>query len=127
MSHWKLSERTQLFSSPSCTKFYCIDIDEIPEFLFRKRNIFTKRGERSTYLFACADKTRFGKMAVYFSRRGFSSYITSIKPDSTLSSGKKIYFVIIFYVKIKVSCPRAKLPCRCHVHLVFFVYILNCI
>ena len=88
MSHWKLSERTQLFSSLSCTKFYCIDIDEIPEFLFRKHNIFTKRGERSTYLFACADKTRFGKMAVYFSRRAFL-YITSIKPDSTLSSDEK--------------------------------------
>ena len=52
-------------------KVLFIDIDEIPEFLFRKHNIFTKRGERSTYLFACADKTRFGKMAVYFSRRAF--------------------------------------------------------
>ena len=126
MSHWKLSERTQLFSSLSCTKFYCIDIDEIPEFLFRKHNIFTKRGERSTYLFACADKTRFGKMAVYFSRRAFFIYHEH-QAWFQLKFRWKIYLVIIFYVKIKVSCPRAKLPCRCHVHLVFFVYILNCI
>ena len=44
-------------------------IDEIPEFLFWKHDIFTTRGERSTYFFARADKndvivTRFSKMAV---------------------------------------------------------------
>ena len=36
MSHLKLSERTQLFSSPSYTKFCDMDIDEIPEFLFAR-------------------------------------------------------------------------------------------
>ena len=45
---WKLSERTQLFSSPSCPKFYDIDINEITVFLFRKHDIFTTRGESST-------------------------------------------------------------------------------
>ena len=33
MSHWKLSERTQL-SSPTCTKFCDMDIDEISELYF---------------------------------------------------------------------------------------------
>ena len=33
-----------------------IHIDEIPEFLSRKHDIFTTRGERSPYLFARADK-----------------------------------------------------------------------
>ena len=50
MSRLKLSERTQLFSLPTCPKFYDIDINEIPEFLFRKHDIFTTRCERSTYL-----------------------------------------------------------------------------
>ena len=85
MSHWKLSERTQLFSSPTCLKFYDIYIyiyvyiDEIPEFLFRKHDIFTTRGERSPYLFARADKndimvTRFSKMAVLLFTKGSLLY-----------------------------------------------------
>ena len=84
MSHWKLSERTQLFSSPTCLKFYDIYIyilyiDEIPEFLSRKHDIFTTRGERSTYLFALADKndvmvTRFSKMAVLLFTKGSFLY-----------------------------------------------------
>ena len=81
MSHWKLSERTQLFSSPTCLKFYdiYIYIDEIPEFLFRKHDIFTTRGERSPYLFALADKndvmvTRFSKMAVLLFTKGSLLY-----------------------------------------------------
>ena len=36
MSHLKLSERTQLFSSPIYTKFCDMDIDDIPEFLFAR-------------------------------------------------------------------------------------------
>ena len=77
----KLSERTQLFSSLTCLKFYdiYIYIDEIPEFLFRKHDIFTTRGERSTYLFALADKndvsvTRFSKMAVLLFTKGSFFY-----------------------------------------------------
>ena len=94
MSYWKLSERTQLFSSSSGTKLYDIDIDEISEFLFRKHNIFTKHGERSAYLFAHADgndimATRFTKMAVSLFTKGFFC-IMNIKPGSTLSSLEKI-------------------------------------
>ena len=51
--------------------------------------------------------TCFIKMAVLLFTKGFS-YFTSIKPDSTLSSEKKNYFVVFFYVKIKVSCPRTE-------------------
>ena len=70
-----------------------IYIDEIPEFLFRKHDIFTTRGERSPYLFALADKndvmvTRFSKMAVLLFTKG-SLYITNVKFDSTLSSEEK--------------------------------------
>ena len=56
-----------------------IYIDEIPEFLSRK-HIFTTRGERSTYLFARADKndvmvTRFNKLAVLpFTKGSFLYY-----------------------------------------------------
>ena len=76
---WKLSERTQLFSSPSCPKFYDIDINEITEFLFRKHDIFTTRGESSTDLFERADKndvmvTRFSKMAVLLFTKGSFLY-----------------------------------------------------
>ena len=50
-------------------------IDEIPEFLFWKHDIFTTRGERSTYFFARADKndvmeTLFSKMAVLLFTKG---------------------------------------------------------
>ena len=70
-----------------------IYIDEIPEFLFRKHDIFTTRGEHSPYLFALADKndvmvTRFSKMAVLLFTKG-SLYITNVKFDSTLSSEEK--------------------------------------
>ena len=79
MSHWKLSERTQLFSSPTCPKFYDIDIGEITELLLRKHDIFTTRGECSTYLFERADKndvmvTRFSKMAVLLFTKGSFLY-----------------------------------------------------
>ena len=68
-------------------------IDEIPEFLFWKHDIFTTRGERSTNFFARADKndvmvTRFSKMAVLLFTKG-SLYITNVKFDSTLSSEEK--------------------------------------
>ena len=111
---WKLSERTQLFSSPSCPKFYDIDINEITEFLFRKHDIFTTRGESSTYLFERADKndvmvTRFNKLAVLpFTKGSFLYYEHQIWFN--LKFRGKINFVIIFYVKIKGSCPRAELP-----------------
>ena len=79
MSHWKLSERTQLFSSPTCPKFYDIDIGEITELLLRKHDIFTTLGECSTYLFERADKndvmvTRFSKMAVLLFTKGSFLY-----------------------------------------------------
>ena len=114
MSHWKLSERTQLFSSPTCPKFYDIDIDEITELLFRKHDIFTTRGERSTYLFERADKndvmvTRFSKMAVLLFTKGSFLYYEHQVWFSFKFRGK-IYFVIIFNVKIKGSCPLAELP-----------------
>ena len=57
ISYYKLSEGTQLFSSPNCTKFYNIDSDKISEFLFGKYDIFTTRSERSTYLLARADNS----------------------------------------------------------------------
>ena len=114
MSHWKLSERTQLFSSPTCPQFYDIDIDEITELLFRKNDIFTTRGERSTYLFERADKndvtvTRFSKMAVLLFTKGSFLYYEHQVWFSFKFRGK-IYFVIIFNVKIKGSCPLAELP-----------------
>ena len=69
-------------------------IDEIPEFLFWKHDIFTTRGERSTYFFARADKndvmvTRFSKMAVLLFTKGSFFYITNITFDSALSSEEK--------------------------------------
>ena len=56
-----------------------IYIDEIPEFQFRKHDIFTTRGERSPYLFARTDKndimvTRFSKMAVLLFTKGSLLY-----------------------------------------------------
>ena len=130
ISYYKLSEGTQLFSSLNCTKFYNIDSDKISEFLFGKYDIFTTRSERSTYLLARADNsdvmvTCFIKMAVFLFTKGIF-YITNIKTDSTLSSEKKDNFQVFIYVKIKVFCPRAELPCRCLVHSVFFKYVLNC-
>ena len=114
MSHWKLSERTQLFSSPTCPKFYDIDIGEITELLLRKHDIFTTRGECSTYLFERADKndvmvTRFSKMAVLLFTKGSFLYYEHQVWFSFKFRGK-IYFVIIFNVKIKGSCPLAELP-----------------
>ena len=91
-----------------------IYIDEIPEFLSRKHDIFTTRGERSTYVFARADKndvmvTRFNKLAVLpFTKGSFLYYEHQIWFN--LKFRGKINFVIIFYVKIKGSCPRAELP-----------------
>ena len=57
------------------SKVYDIDIDEITELLFRKHDILTTRGERSTYLFERADKndvmvTRFSKMAILLFTKG---------------------------------------------------------
>ena len=129
MSYWKLSERTQLFSSSSCTKLYDIDIDEISEFLFRKHNIFTKHGERSAYLFAHADEndimaTRFTKNGGFTFHEGLFLYYEYQAWFNLKFTGKN-YFVIFFHVKIKVSCPRAELPCRRLVHSVLFKYILN--
>ena len=114
MSHWKLSKRTQLFSSPTFPKFYYIDIDEITELLFRKHDIFTTRGERSTYLFERADKndvmvTRFSKMAVLLFTKGSFLYY-EYQVWFSLKFRGKVYFVIIFDVKIKGSCPWAELP-----------------
>ena len=107
-------------------------IDEIPEFLFWKHDIFTTRGERSSYFFARADKndvmvTRFSKMAVLlFTKGSFLYYEHQIW--FTLKFWGKLYFVIFFYVKIKRSCSRAELPAgvmciRCSI----YIYILNCI
>ena len=93
---------------------YILYIDEIPEFLSRKHDIFTTRGERSTYLFARADKndvmvTRFSKLAVLpFTKGSFLYYEHQIWFN--LKFRGKINFVIIFYVKIKGSCPQAELP-----------------
>ena len=61
------------------SKVYDIDIDEITELLFRKHDILTTRGERSTYLFERADKndvmvTRFSKMAVLLFTKGSFLY-----------------------------------------------------
>ena len=111
---WKLSERTQRFSSPSCPKFYDIDINEITEFLFRKHDIFTTRGESSTDLFERADKndvmvTRFSKMAVLLFTKGSFLYY-EYQVWFSLKFRGKVYFVIIFDVKIKGSCPWAELP-----------------
>ena len=130
MSHWKLSERTQLFSSPTCLKLYDIYIDEIPEFLFRKHDIFTTRGERSTYLFPRADKndimvTRFTKVAVLLFTKGSILYYEH-QVWFNLKFRGKTYFVVIFYVKIKGSCPRAELPAgvlciRCSSYIYFLI------
>ena len=93
---------------------YILYIDEIPEFLSRKHDIFTTRGERSTYLFARADKndvmvTCFSKMAVLLFTKGSLLYYER-QVWFNLKFRGKIYFAVIFYVKIKGSCPRAELP-----------------
>ena len=88
MSHLKLSERTQLFSSPSYTKFCDMDIDEIPEFLFAR-----------------ADKN---DLMVTFHEGLFLYY--EHQAWLCLKFRGKNYFVVFFYVKIKASCPRAELP-----------------
>ena len=77
-----------------------IYIDEIPEFLFRKHDIFTTRGERSPYLFARADKndimvTRFSKMAVLLFTKGSLLYYER-QVWFNLKFRGKIYFVVIF-------------------------------
>ena len=132
MSRLKLSERTQLFSSPTCPKFYEIDIDKITELLFRKHDIFTTRGERSTYLFERADKndvmvTRFSKMAVLLFTKGSFLYYEH-QVWFNLKFRGKIYFVIIFMSKLRgpvhglsylqVSCAFGVL------HIYFKLYLI---
>ena len=87
MSHWKLSERTQL-SSPTCTKFCDMDIDEISEFLFA-------RAHKNDLLI-----TFHEGLFLYYEHQAWLSP----------KFGGKNYCVIYFYVKIEVSCPRAELP-----------------
>ena len=134
ISYYKLSEGTQLFSSPNCTKFYNIDSDKISEFLFGKYDIFTTRSERSTYLLARAENsdvmvTCFIKMAVLLFTKGFS-YFTSIKPDSTSSSEKKIISWYFFMSKLKclvhgLSYRAGVLCIRCSSNMFKFVLYLN--
>ena len=134
ISYYKLSEGTQLFSSPNCTKFYNIDSDKISEFLFGKYDIFTTRSERSTYLLARAENsdvmvTCFIKMAVLFFTKGFS-YFASIKPDSTLGSEKKIISWYFFMSKLKclvhgLSYRAGVLCIRCSSNMFKFVLYLN--
>ena len=63
------------------------------------------------------------KWRFYFSLRAFLYY--EYQAWFNLKFIGKDYFVIFFHVKIRVSCPRAELPCRCLVHSVLFKYILN--
>ena len=53
--------------------------------------------------------TRFSKMAVLLFTKGSLLYYER-QVWFNLKFRGKIYFVVIFYVKIKGSCPRAELP-----------------
>ena len=106
MSHWKLSERTQL-SSPTCIKFCDMDIDEISEFLFA-------RAHKNDLLI-----TFHEGLFLYYEHQAWLSP----------KFGGKNYFVIYIFMS-KLKCFVHGLSyrrCRCLVHSVFLKYVLNCI
>ena len=97
MSHLKLSERTQLFSSPSCTKFCDMDIDEIPwpHGNFSRRAVFILRTSSLTLPLVQRKKLFRG---IFF-----------------MSKLKRLVHDLSYR------------RCRCLVHSVFLKYVLNCI
>ena len=105
LSDWKLSERTQLFTSPTCTKFFDIDINEISEFLFA-------RADKNDLLV-----TFHEGLFLYYEHRSW----LGLK-----FRGKKLFRVPFFMSKLKrLVYGLSYRRCKCLVYSVFLKYVLN--
>ena len=127
MSRLKLSERTQLFSSPTCPKFY--DIYRWNTRISVSKTWYLYHALWTFHLSLISDVmvTRFSKMAVLLFTKGSFLYYEH-QVDSTLSSEEKFISWLIFMSKLRgpvhglsylqVSCAFGVL------HIYFKLYLI---